>query len=187
MWKSFFEFSCRNKRQIQWSLGKQTQRSVLNGAGFWEILICRRTACPTSEDSLLSTSFTGYPAAVTLYEVQLQLLLLLTPKAQLSKAMQEFKVGCFPVWPILPSGGRGHQSRLSWGTKPVKAGSFFCWFVFIYLYFLLFPHFLSPSCLFWLLLLGFCKVPRASKRNKNHPSGMLHSHLWAQASGRESV
>lgn len=41
---------------------------------FADTLMCSRTICSTSKESLLSPSFTGSPSTVTLYEVQLQLL-----------------------------------------------------------------------------------------------------------------
>lgn len=126
--------------------------------------MCRWTACSTSKDSLFSTSFTGYPSTVTFYEVQLQLLLLLLlhQRHNFSEVMQEFKVGWFLVWAILPSGGRGHQSLLSGGTKAcVCSRGVFC---FLFLYFLsFFPPFPKPPPLTqW----DSAKFPRIKKHQK---------------------
>lgn len=84
--------------------------------------------------------------------------------------MQGFKVGWFLVWAILPSGGRGHQSRLSGGTKAcVCSRGVFCFNSYIYLFILilffscLFP---KPPPTFIKNSVGFSKVPDCIKQHQ---------------------
>lgn len=139
-------------------LGKQTQHFI--GWEFWEILMCSRTACSTSQDSLFSTSFTGYPSIETFYEVQLQQLLL--------HRRHNFHKWCRNSWlagswsgRYYPQERRGHQSHLSGGTKACFL------FLFIYiasLFFFLFPLPRPPSLMFIKDSVGFSKVPYYIKK-----------------------
>lgn len=126
-----------------WSLGKQTQHFI--GWEFWEILMCSRTVCSTSKDSLFSTSFTGYPSTVTFYEVQLQQLLL-HQRHNFQKWCRNSRLAGFWSGRYYPLEGGGINRACLEEQKPVSAAEeFFVFFWFIYLYSLSFLLSLFPN------------------------------------------
>lgn len=150
-----------------WSLGKQTQHFI--GWEFWEILMCSRTVCSTSEDSLCSTSFTGYPSTVTFYEVQLQQLLL-HQRHNFQKWCRNSRLAGFWSGRYYPLEGGGINRACLEEQKPVSAaGEVFVFFWFIYLYCLSFLLSLFPNHHPWYSLITqwvFSKVPRSHQIEK---------------------
>lgn len=127
-WKSFARIRFAGIKDM-WCLGKQTPHFVLIGWEFWEILMCRRTACSTSKDSLFSTSFTGCPSTVTFYEVQLQLLLLHQRHNFQKWCRNSRLVGSWSGW-YYPLEGGGINPACLEEQKPVSG----CGEVFVVMY-----------------------------------------------------
>ena len=150
-----------------WSLGKQTQHFI--GWEFWEILMCSRTVCSTSKDSLFSTSFTGYPSTVTFYEVQLQQLLL-HQRHNFQKWCRNSRLAGFWSGRYYPLEGGGINRACLEEQKPVSAAGEVFVFFLIYLFILPlispFPFPKLPPLIFINNSVGFLQSSPISSNRK---------------------
>lgn len=132
-------------------LGKQHLHFVFIGWEFWEILMCSRTACSTSKDSLFSTSFTGCPSTVTFYEVQLQLLLL-HQRHNFQKWCRNSRLAGSWSGRYYPLEGGGINRACLEEQKPAWSQGGFLFFTYLFIFPLFFIPSLYLNLLLWLSL-----------------------------------